>query len=103
MRGTKLELEPRTTVEELDALLKSMKGLDLIKKLQKIDNAGMETDIPLHLSKNSEDVVTDYLSEIAREWYRYIRSQGRHTLNLVPFDIVITHPVVSYFFSHIFK
>lgn len=101
MRWTKLELEPRSTDKELDILQELTKGLDLVGKLLEIETAGSGTDAPLHLSKDSGDIVRDYLSEVAREWYRYIRSQGRHTLNSVPLDMVITHPAVGRYLSRV--
>jgi hypothetical protein len=94
MRWTKLELEPRTTTRELDVLRELVRGLDLIKNLQSDDNAAFTNDIPRHLAKDAEDIVMDYLGEVAREWYAYMKSQGRHTLDTVPLDIIVTHPAV---------
>jgi hypothetical protein len=95
MRWTKLELEPRTTVKELDVLRDLMQGLDLINELRTNENAANTNEIPRHLARDSGDIVMDYLSEIAREWYRFIQSQALNVLNNVPIDIVITHPAVG--------
>jgi hypothetical protein len=94
MRWTKLELEPRTTVRELEVLRELVKGLDLVHELRANENAANTSDIPRHLSKDAGDVVRDYLGKVAKEWFLYMRSQGKHTLTSVPLDIVITHPAV---------
>lgn len=98
MRWTKLELEQRTVVKELGVIRELLKGLDLVNELQANRNAGITNDIPRHISKDSGDIVMDYLSKVAREWYIYMRNQGRHILDNVPLDIVITHPAVGYSF-----
>ncbi|KAF4625147.1 hypothetical protein G7Y89_g13022 [Cudoniella acicularis] len=92
LRWTKLELEPRTAEQELGVVRELMKGLDLISKLRVNEDAAATSDIPHHISKSSEDVVRDYMTKIAREWYQHMRSVGRYTLENVPLDIVITHP-----------
>jgi hypothetical protein len=94
MRWTKLELEPRTTVRELEVLRELVKGLDLVNELRANENAANTNDIPRHISRDAGDIVRDYLLEVAREWYLYIKSQSRHTLDTVPLDIVVTHPAV---------
>lgn len=103
MRWTKLRLVPGTIAQELDILLEGVKGLDLAEKLLEIENAGSEADVPVHLPKYPEDIVRDYLSEVTREWYRYMRSQARHALNQVPLDIVISHPAVGHLSSGVFE
>lgn len=96
MRWTKLDLEPRTAARELEVLRELMKGLELIKKFRAGGNTASTNDVPRHISKDAGDVVRDYLTKVAREWYQYMRSQGRYTLDNVPLDIVITHPAVRY-------
>jgi hypothetical protein len=66
LRWTKLELEPRTTINELDVLRELTKGLDLIRELQANKNSGITNDMPQHLAKNPEDIVRDYLSKDKR-------------------------------------
>jgi hypothetical protein len=95
MRWTKLELEPRTAINELDVLRELTKGLDLIRELQNNEDAGIMNEIPRHIARDSGDLVKDYLSKVTREWYQYMRSKGKHTLENVPLDIVITHPAVG--------
>jgi hypothetical protein len=94
MQWTKLELEPRTTVRELEALRELVRGLDLLKELRANENAANTNDIPRHISRDAGDIIRDYLGNVAKEWYQYMRSQGQHTLSSVPLDIVITHPAV---------
>jgi hypothetical protein len=96
MRWTKLELEPRTTVKELEVLRELLKGLDLVNKLRANDNAASTNDIPQHISRDAGDIVREYLGKVAKEWYLYIRGQGKYTLDTVPLDIVVTHPAVSF-------
>jgi hypothetical protein len=103
MRWTKLELEPRTTVRELEVLRELVKGLDLVSELRTNENAANTNDIPRQISKDSGDIVMDYLREVAKEWFLYIRSQGRHTLDNVSLDIVVTHPAVRFPFCRVLE
>ena len=89
MQWTKLELEQRTTLRELEVLRDLAKGLDLVMDLYTQDDAS----VPRHLSRDAEVVVKDYLSKVSREWYRGIKSKGQFTLDRVPVDMVVTHPV----------
>ena len=98
MRWTKLDIDSRTTVRELEVLRELMKGLELVKKLHANGNTANTNEVPRHITKDSGDVVRDYLTKVAREWYQYMRSQGRYTLDRVPLDIVITPPAVCYLF-----
>ncbi|KAH8656646.1 hypothetical protein BGZ60DRAFT_567767 [Tricladium varicosporioides] len=92
LRWTKLELEPRETLKELEDLQELAKGLDLVKQLKENSEVGVAKDIPKHLSKNAEDIVRDYLYKVAREWRHEFAMQSQASLNAVPVDIVITHP-----------
>ncbi|KAI9868849.1 MAG: hypothetical protein M1813_004700 [Trichoglossum hirsutum] len=91
MQWTKLELEPLTTVKELGILRDLVGGLDRMNKLRADESASLNS-IPRHISKDAEEVVKDYLGKVSREWYTYIKQQGKHTLDSVPIDIVISHP-----------
>ena len=95
MQRTKLELPPRTTVRELHVLRELVKGLNLVNGLQSNDDAEGSCEIPRHLSKDSGDIVMDYLSKVSEEWYLHMKSIGKNTLNNVPLEIVLTHPAVS--------
>jgi hypothetical protein len=99
MRRTKLELEPRTTVKELETLRELMNGLDLINELRSNKNAAITNDIPRHICKNPADIVRDYLCKVAKEWYLHIRGLGTCILDAVPLDIVVTHPTVCFTFG----
>lgn len=97
LQWTKLELEPRATIDELKVLLDLMGGLRLVGKLHSNAKTGVTIDPPRHITRNSEDIVTEYLSRVTREWYKYMtygESGGKNVLQNVPFDLVITHPVV---------
>lgn len=103
LRWTKLEFEPRSRLKELEVLQELVKGLDLLNALQSDSQSTTRNDIPQEVSKKAEDVARDYLNKIAREWYQYMRSQGRYTLERVRLDIVLTHPAVSLSFRSVFK
>ncbi|KAF2671475.1 hypothetical protein BT63DRAFT_453870 [Microthyrium microscopicum] len=93
MRWTKLELEPKEHLrEELAILQELVKGLELVKNIRTNPLSGATADVPVHVSKSSEDIVRDYLRDVAREWYQHVRAQGQYIFNRVPLDIVITHP-----------
>src|SRR3954451_25475252 len=81
MRWTKLDLESRTTVRELEVLRELMKGLELVEKLHANENTASTNDVPRHITKDAGDVVRDYLTKVAREWYQYMRKEGRYTLD----------------------
>lgn len=95
MQWTKLELEPRAIAQELKVLRDLVQGLDLLKEFRANEDAAINNDIPRYLPKDAGDVVREYLGKIAREWYQYMRAKGRHTLDSVPLDIILTHPAVK--------
>lgn len=103
IKWTKLELESRTTVRELEVLRELVKGLDLVNKLRGNENAALTNDIPRHLSRSAEDVVRDYLCKVSREWHRFIKGQAELVLDTVPLDIVLTHPAVYAPFSSVLE
>lgn len=93
LRWTKLSLEPSNDrileLQNLKNLLYEMRHVDLSH--EKIIN----NDIPRHLGKEPEDIVTDYLENVAEKTLDEITSQvGSHVPNNVPIDIVVTHPAV---------
>ncbi|KAK3311887.1 hypothetical protein B0H66DRAFT_486708 [Apodospora peruviana] len=92
---TKLELQPQKPLKELESLKEALNGLRLIEALREDDNAGVKSDIPLHIIKSPHEVVQDFLQNIAREYYLYMRSRNEFVIHRgnVPVDIVITHPV----------
>jgi hypothetical protein len=93
MRWTKLELEPKEHAQdELGILQELVKGLNLVRDLRSDPLSGATSDIPEHISKSAEDIVRDFLRDVAREWYQHVRAQGQYIFNRVPLDIVITHP-----------
>lgn len=95
LKWTKLELEPQSTETELLQLKELTKGLDLLRELRENQLAGTMKDVPQHITKSAEDVVRDFLSKVAREWYKYMKSQNEYTLENLELDLVITHPAVS--------
>ena len=100
MRWTELELEPRTTVRELEALRRLVEGLDLINELRANEDAAITNDIPRHIARDAGDMVREYLGQVAREWRGCM---GQYILDYVPLDIVITHPAVRFPFYRVLK
>lgn len=93
LRWTKLSLEPSNDrileLQSLRNLLYEMRHVDLSP--DKIIN----NDIPRHLGKEPEDIVTDYLEHVAEKTLDEITIQvGSHVPKNVPIDIVVTHPAV---------
>lgn len=95
IQWTKMELEPRAIVKELRVLRDLVQGLDLLNELRATRDLAINNDIPRYLPKDAWDVVREYLGKIAKEWYHYMRVNGRYTLENVPLDITITHPAVN--------
>lgn len=58
--------------------------------------AAIDYDVPKHITRSAEDVVTDYLSHVARAWALYMKGRGKNTLKQVALDVVILHPAVSF-------
>jgi hypothetical protein len=95
MQWTKLDLVQRKPPQELDVLRGLLKGLDLVDRLRADENASVENEIPRHISKDSWEVMRDYLVQVSEEWHRHMKSQGKHILDRVPIDIVISYPAVG--------
>lgn len=93
LRWTKLELvKDSSPLEELEVLRQLIDGLVEVNRLH--DDDLVISDVPRHLSKTTENVIEFYLNHVAREWVTFVRSQARHVLDIVPIDIVVTHPAV---------
>jgi len=97
LQWTKLELEPRERLKELDILNDLMQGFGLIRKL----HAGESAITPDQISKSSEDVVRDYMCYVLSHYHDLmsasdstLQGSGRNVLTEVPLDVVITHPAV---------
>ncbi|KAK3939278.1 hypothetical protein QBC46DRAFT_388319 [Diplogelasinospora grovesii] len=91
LKWTKLELEEtknRTT--ELRTLAETLYGLRL---LDLTPEAIIRNDIPRHLAKEPEDIVKEYLDQIAEQTFTDITTTlGRHVPERLPIDMVVTHP-----------
>ncbi|QDS75662.1 hypothetical protein FKW77_007196 [Venturia effusa] len=94
IRWTKSSLGRQKPLTELRALKSLAENLKLVNDLRVQRNllGHTDKDIPPHLSKSAPDIVSDYLSELARCWHSHIVGLGQFTLEHVPLDIVITHP-----------
>ncbi|KAK4197073.1 putative heat shock protein family 70 protein [Triangularia verruculosa] len=93
LKKTKIQLEAMgTRIDELrtlSELLKELRDLDLSQE------EVIENGIPEHLAKEPEEIVKDYLDQIAEKTEKVINSDvGRHVLSNVPIDLVVTHPAI---------
>jgi len=78
---------------ELRTLAETLYGLRLmdLSESKVIDN-----DIPRHLAKEPEDIIKDYLDNIADQTLdEIINHVGRHVPENIPIDMIVTHPAVS--------
>ena len=93
LRWTKLKLvKDPSPLGELEILRGLIDGL---AEMNKLHSEGLETsDVPRHLSRTPKDIIEFYLSNVAREWVTYIENQASVVLDVVPVDIVVTHPAV---------
>ncbi|KAK0665366.1 putative heat shock protein family 70 protein [Cercophora samala] len=93
LKKTKIQLEAMGTrldeLRTLSELLKELRDLDLSEE------EVIENGIPEHLAKEPEEIVKDYLDEIAQKTEKVINSDvGRHVLSNVAIDLVVTHPAI---------
>ena len=91
---TKLEFEDGDDrLRELKAFTDTLYGLS---KIELTDEAAISSEIPEHLSKNAEDIVEDYLREVAEVVRVHITTTfGKRVPDQIPIDMIITHPAVS--------
>jgi len=88
-KWTKLELMPRNAASELETLQKLLEAQTLLNQVRSGGETGKQ------LTRTAQDIITDFLTKLGREWLFWMREQGVNTLQEVPLDIVVTHPVVS--------
>lgn len=96
MQWTKLELDLRSTTDELLNLRTLLSGRNELNRFCMEQNSLVTHDSPLHICKSAEDIMRDFIAKIAKEWWRHMRSTARFALERVPMDLVITHPAVSF-------
>jgi hypothetical protein len=91
---TKLELEDHDDrLKELRTFADTLHGLT---SLSLNDATAITHQIPKHLSKNSEDIIENYLYKVAEVVYAdMVSTLGRHVPEQIPIDLIITHPAVS--------
>jgi hypothetical protein len=94
MVWTKLDLEQtKNRTQELAILCEIFYDVAL---MDFNDEAVINNDIPRHLAKEAEDIVRDYLDEIAETTCDEITSTlGHHVPERIPIDLIVTHPAVS--------
>ena len=89
IQWTKLSLEEPTRVSALKALKEMLSDAELLGFRS---NSG---GVPRHLLKTSEDILTDYLIQVAACVRQDIVSKrDPQSLSDFPIDLVITHPAV---------
>lgn len=94
IKWTKLELEETNNreaeLQNLSKLLWEMRATTLS------DDLFFGGGLPVHLTKEPEDILRDYLCLIAEKAHDEISSQvGRMVLGNIPIDLVVSHPAVS--------
>ncbi|KAK0705690.1 hypothetical protein B0H67DRAFT_389369 [Lasiosphaeris hirsuta] len=94
LKWTKLELQPQKALQELAKLREALGGLALVESLLRDEREGVQTDMPLHITKSPISIVQDYLTRVARHYYLYMRNNSEFAFERgnVPVDMVITHP-----------
>lgn len=94
LKRTKIQLEEvRSRHSELRTLSEMLYQLRLLDLSQATVR---KKGIPKHLAKEPEDIVKDYLDQIAERTLREITDRvGRHVPSKIPIDMVVTHPAVS--------
>ena len=96
LQWTKLDLpDPDSPLKQLTILKDLVRGLGLIKALQDGHDQEVPPEPPIYITKSPEDVVKDFLYEVARSYYIHMRSQNSFAIGhgKVPLDITVTHPV----------
>ncbi|KAK4678703.1 hypothetical protein QC764_310090 [Podospora pseudoanserina] len=93
LKKTKIQLEAMGTrldeLRTLSELLKELRDLDLSEE------EVIENGIPEHLAKEPEEIVKDYLNEVAEKTEKIITTElGRHVLSNVAIDLAVTHPAI---------
>ncbi|KAH8894314.1 hypothetical protein GQ53DRAFT_643950 [Thozetella sp. PMI_491] len=94
IRWTKLELEQPSRLDALNALKNMVREASHLRFGQ---NGGPLTQIPRHLTRTSEDILTDYLTEVANCVRKDIESETDDQALAqmqFPMDFVITHPAI---------
>lgn len=97
LKLTKLKLEPPSLSDALQELKTSLVdahrlGMNEINNRNTVD---VGDDFPHYLTKSPEQIITDYLTNVAK----YVRGDIRakkdpNTLSEFPIDLVITHPAI---------
>ncbi|KAK4188114.1 hypothetical protein QBC35DRAFT_451557 [Podospora australis] len=94
LNWTKLELEPPSRSEALTRLKKTLEATRGPASNRKNASA-LVNGIPLHLIKTTEDIVADYLTEVARCVRQAIENaRVKEDFNTFPIDLIITHPAI---------
>jgi hypothetical protein len=91
LKETKLDLEEWRRPDALAGLLRTLEALDGMT-IDPNTNV-LEEDIPRHMMKKPVEIVTDYLTFIAKSVRRAITSNEGHGLGQFPVDLIFTHPV----------
>ncbi|KAK3319151.1 hypothetical protein B0H66DRAFT_498128, partial [Apodospora peruviana] len=89
LRWTKMELVPPSRQTALESLKKTLEEAKLLGCLNNV----LVNQIPLHLMRTAEEIVTEYLTKVAICVRRDIENKrDPTTLQEFPIDLIITHP-----------
>ncbi|KAK4671727.1 hypothetical protein QC764_608200 [Podospora pseudoanserina] len=95
LQWTKLEMEPPTRLEALSRLKRTLEATrGPVSHRQHASS--LVQGIPLHLIKSTEDVVADYLTEVAQCVRQDIETvqRDRRVIGDFPIELIITHPAI---------
>ncbi|KAK0726573.1 hypothetical protein B0T21DRAFT_36480 [Apiosordaria backusii] len=95
LQWTKLEMEPPTRLEALSRLKKTLEATrGPVSHRQHASS--LVQGIPLHLIKSTEDIVADYLTEVAQCVRQDIEAvqRDRRVIGDFPIELIITHPAI---------
>lgn len=96
LRLTKLDLEVPNVEKALRSLEQTVSEAKLLANLT--GTGGRERHVPYHLTRTSEDIMTEYLRNVFRETLKDIRNRNDFIgLSHVQIELVITHPAVHTF------
>ncbi|KAK4173157.1 hypothetical protein QBC36DRAFT_360672 [Triangularia setosa] len=95
LQWTKLEMEPPTRFEALSRLKKTLEATrGPVSHRQHASS--LVQGIPLHLIKSTEEIVADYLTEVAQCVRQDIETvqRDRRVIGDFPIELIITHPAI---------
>jgi hypothetical protein len=92
MMHTKIQLDVRDTLEELDSILQALDGMKNLH-FQYIKNTG---GLPQYTWKGPKEIVEDYLTKVFDYLLEAVSDFSEELRARIPVDIVVTVPAVCH-------